>query len=186
MLRACTDDVVVKHGQHRSSALGGRQEDHEVSESKGEQYSDSQKSQLFFRSDKALEGKKEGGPGPCVLLQSSLATWVLWRSSHERSILRQEGLTAAHCAGTTTDTSPARTSSSSLKLQSCGCLVGVTSSSLMRMAWSFHLCMHKLGSHLGKARSTFLPFWRGWHPYFLHVSTNPGKGGSQVTVLKGA
>lgn len=39
-------------------------------------------------------------------------------------ILRQEGLTAAQCAGTTTDTSPARTSSS------CDCLVGVTSSSL--------------------------------------------------------
>lgn len=44
---------------------------------------------MLFRSGKALEGKKEGGPGPRVLLQSSLATWVLWRSSHERSLDRR-------------------------------------------------------------------------------------------------
>lgn len=32
MLRARTDDVVVKRSQHRSTALGGRQWDREVSE----------------------------------------------------------------------------------------------------------------------------------------------------------
>lgn len=47
-----------------------------------------------------------------------------------RVILRQEGLTAAQCAGTTADTSPTCTSPSSLKTQSCDCLVGVSSSSL--------------------------------------------------------
>lgn len=44
--------------------------------------------------------------------------------------LRQEGLTAAQCAGIAIDTSPACTSSSSVKLQSCDCLVGISSSSL--------------------------------------------------------
>lgn len=85
-----------------------------------------------------------------------------------RVILRQEGLTAAQCAGTTADTSPTCTSPSSLKSQSCDCLVGVSSSSLTHDLEIAVVCA-QTGKSPRKGQKYFSAF--------LRVRTNPGKEG---------